>query len=68
MDVEGSEQEVLESNDWSRYRPEVIVIEQLSTDLRESMRHPTTAFLNERGYQLIAKAFNSAFFRLEERL
>jgi len=68
LDVEGSEQEVLESNDWSRYRPEVIVIEQLSTDLRESMRHPTTAFLNERGYQLIAKAFNSAFFRLEERL
>ena len=68
LDVEGSEQEVLESNDWSRYRPEVIVIEQLSTDLRESMRHPTTAFLNERGYELIAKAFNSVLFRLEERL
>jgi len=68
LDVEGSEQEVLESNDWSRYRPEVIVIEQLSTDLRESMRHPTTTFLNERGYELIAKAFNSVLFRLEERL
>jgi FkbM family methyltransferase len=67
LDVEGSEQEVLESNDWSRYRPEVVVIEQLSTDVSESMHHPTTAFLRERGYRLIAKAFNSTFFRLEER-
>jgi FkbM family methyltransferase len=68
LDVEGCEQEVLESNDWSRYRPEIIVMEQLSTDIHESMDHPTTMFLNRHGYRLIAKAFNSAFFKLEKSL
>jgi FkbM family methyltransferase len=67
LDVEGSESEVLESNDWSRHRPEIILIEQLSTDIEASMSHPTTRFLNEQGYRLIAKAFNSSFFRLEEK-
>jgi FkbM family methyltransferase len=65
LDVEGSEQEVLESNDWSQYRPEVVVIEQLSTDISDSMFHPTTRFLKEQGYQLFAKAFNSSFFKLK---
>jgi FkbM family methyltransferase len=66
IDVEGSEQEVLESNDWSRYRPQIILIEQLSTDIDESLAHPTTRFLSERGYRLVAKAFNSSFFALKE--
>jgi len=66
LDVEGSEQEVLDSNDWSRHRPEIILIEQLSTDIEGSLSHPTTKYLNERGYRLIAKAFNSSFFRLNE--
>lgn len=66
IDVEGSEQEVLETNDWARYRPEIILIEQLSTGIDESMVHPTTTFLNERGYRLVAKAFNSSFFALKE--
>jgi hypothetical protein len=67
IDVEGGEQEVLESNDWSRYRPEIILIEQLSTGIDESLRHPTTKFLNERNYRLVAKAFNSSFFELVEK-
>lgn len=67
LDVEGCEEEVLESNDWSRYRPEVIVMEQLSTDVEESMRHPTTSILKDRGYRLVAKAFNSAIFKRNDR-
>lgn len=62
IDVEGGEHEVLVSNDWSRYRPEIIVIEQLSTGIDESLQHPTTKFLNTMNYRLIAKAFNSSFF------
>ncbi|WGD55355.1 FkbM family methyltransferase [Bradyrhizobium sp. CB1650] len=66
LDVEGSEQDVLDSNDWSRYRPSVIVIEQLSTDLEASSHHPTTKFLSDLGYRLVAKAINSSFFKLKE--
>jgi FkbM family methyltransferase len=67
IDVEGSEQDVLESNDWDRYRPEVVLIEQLSSEIDESLVHPTTKFLNARGYRLVSRTFNTSFFVLKQK-
>jgi hypothetical protein len=63
---EGSEQEVLASNAWDLYRPDFILIEQLVTNLQSSLDHPTTRFLCSLGYELVGKAFNTAFFALKE--
>lgn len=66
VDVEGAEQEVLESNDWARFRPKIILIEQLETDLAECLSHPTGVFLTDKGYRLAAKAFNTSFFERKD--
>ena len=65
IDVEGLDYQVLLSNDWSKYRPKVILVEELSTSL-ESIPHEskTFAFLHGLGYELFAKTFNTSFYRL----
>ena len=55
VDVEGFDLEVLQSNDWERFRPKVILIEteqSLAIDLQSEITH----FLNEQKYTLIAKS------------
>jgi FkbM family methyltransferase len=49
VDVEGHDLEVLESNDWQRFRPKVIVVEDEELDPRESRIVRT---MNGHGYEL----------------
>lgn len=49
VDVEGHDLEVLESNDWKKFRPKVIVVEDEDLDPRESRIVRT---MNSRGYEL----------------
>ena len=49
VDVEGHDLEVLESNDWQRFRPKVIVVEDEDLDPRESRIVRT---MNRHGYEL----------------
>ena len=46
VDVEGRDLDVLESNDWCRYRPTAVIVE-------DSPDGGTRAFLFERGYALV---------------
>lgn len=64
VDVEGAEMGVLRSNDWTKYRPSILLVEQLATDLRQCLDHETTRFLAQWGYDPIAKAYNTTFFEL----
>lgn len=66
IDVEGVELDVLRSNDWARFRPDILLVEQLATDLEACLRHETTRFLQGVGYRPVAKAYNTAFFRRDE--
>jgi FkbM family methyltransferase len=50
MDIEGSEMEALQSNDWNKYRPRVIVIETQDVDPGDVESYPTVAYLRQRGY------------------
>ena len=52
VDVEGHDFEVLESNDWKRFRPRIIVVEDEKLDPRESQ---IVRMLNEHGYELCAQ-------------
>ena len=62
VDVEGKDYEVLQSNDWQRYRPRFVLAETLRTDLLSLHDCPVTNFLINVGYRPIAKAYNTSFF------
>lgn len=59
IDVEGSEMDVLESNDWVRYKPRVIVIELLGRTMSEVDAAPEVQFLVALGYQPVAMLYHS---------
>jgi hypothetical protein len=57
------EQMVLDSNNWDRYRPKIICMEILNTDVISATKSPTVEYLNTRGYDLFAKLDNTAFLK-----
>jgi FkbM family methyltransferase len=65
VDVEGKDEEVLRSNDWSRYRPRFILAETLRTDMLDMGKCPVVQFLRSVGYKPVGKAYNTSFFALE---
>jgi FkbM family methyltransferase len=62
IDVEGGERGVVESNDWQRFRPRIIIIEIPAKDVAALLEHQLSAFLIQRRYELFAKLYNSAIF------
>lgn len=63
VDCEGLDLVVLKSNDWSKYRPTVLVVEILNLKyLEEALVHPINVYLNSLEYKLFAKCYNSYFF------
>jgi FkbM family methyltransferase len=65
IDVEGLDYQVLLSNDWSKYRPKVLLVEELYTSLDILIKESQTFdFLQGRGYKLFARTFNTSFYKL----
>jgi hypothetical protein len=68
VDVEGMDEEVLRSNDWVKYRPQLVLAEDLAL---RSLTSPTDATLVRLmagyGYELFAKTVNTLFFRQSSR-
>ena len=62
IDVEGLDLEVLESNDWSRFRPTYILVEILNYSDSERDRNRVFVFMNNVGYSFFAKQVNTVFF------
>ena len=62
IDVEGKELDVLKTNDWQKYRPEVILVETHYLDLEFPQNNPVCAFLKTLDYRLFAKTNMTAFF------
>jgi FkbM family methyltransferase len=52
IDAEGFDLEVLKSNDFSKYRPRLILIEAHDVKINEIGRHPIVRFLGDQDYQL----------------
>lgn len=65
IDVEGLDYQVLLSNDWLKYKPTVLLVEELVTSLGAlPSQSKTFQFLQEQGYELFAKTCNTSFYRL----
>jgi FkbM family methyltransferase len=63
LDVEGYELEVLKSNEWERFRPRVIVVEEMSTKgIEEVPLLEINSFLVSHKYKLIGMIPNSLFY------
>jgi FkbM family methyltransferase len=62
VDVEGKDMEVLRSNDWDAFRPEVVVVETMSEDIDALMASPHHRYLLNKGYAALAKSVHSSFY------
>ena len=62
IDVEGMDLDVLQSNDWTLYRPRFLVVESLYTKLSDINALPTHQFMVEKNYELVAKAMHSLIY------
>ncbi len=66
IDVEGLDYDVLVSNDWTKYKPAIILIEDVGFDLHSMENSKVYNYLIGKGYSLIIKIFNTLFFRLKD--
>lgn len=63
VDIEGLDHEALLSNDWARFRPEVIAVEAHGFKLAHAGNHPTFQLLTGHGYGLVAHIFATSVYR-----
>lgn len=59
IDVEGLDEAVIRSLDFSKYRPEVLVVEMIGSDIEEALASDFYHYLREKNYRAHAKTGNS---------
>lgn len=64
IDVEGYDLQVLQSNNWDRYRPTFIVIESLENSLENLSNTSIHGYLVSNNYKVVAKAINSLVYTI----
>lgn len=62
IDVEGYDLQVLQSNDWTRFRPGCVLVESSGFDLGKPGGEPIHSFLEKQNYGLFAKTFNTLLY------
>ena len=65
VDVEGYDLKVVQSNDWTKFRPAYVLVESLDSSLTSVGDIPINRFLVGQGYILFAKTVNTLFYREE---
>lgn len=65
IDVEGFDLEVLQSNDWQKFRPSWVLVEQLNTPDIENLDFEIHHFMKSKEYKLFAKTYNTFFYKNE---
>ena len=66
VDAEGWDLIVLQSNNWKKYRPEVVLVEILHGMLNRYIDDPIAKFLMEQGYSPYAKSTNTWIFKIDD--
>ncbi|MBE9112105.1 FkbM family methyltransferase [Nodosilinea sp. LEGE 07298] len=64
VDVEGEDLNVLKSNDWGKFRPRLIAVEERDFDIQDPGKSEIFTFLRAQGYILKAKTLNTLLFVL----
>jgi len=65
IDVEGAEMSVLKSNNWEKYRPDVLLIEFIDMSIEEIFQTEMHKFLGVHSYDFFAKTGNTVFYNQE---
>ncbi len=63
IDAEGLDFEILQSNDWRKYRPSIVLTEEWSGSLEGLSDSKLYKLLNPLGYELYAKTVSTVFFK-----
>ncbi|MCS6928063.1 MAG: FkbM family methyltransferase [Saprospiraceae bacterium] len=63
IDVEGLDLQVLQSNDWSKYSPSFVMVEDINFSIENCNLSETYCFLRRCGYELVAVMKRSLLFR-----
>ena len=62
IDVEGKELDVLKSNNWERFIPNVIICELINVNLEKLSKNKVYKFLKSKNYLLYCKLLQNAIF------
>jgi len=62
IDVEGFDLQVLQSNDWTRFRPTCLLVEAESFNLADPGANRIHGFLEGQNYALFAKTYNTLIY------
>ena len=63
IDVEGLDLDVLLSNDWTKYRPKLILVEELRTNIKNLfINSDINKFLESKNYALHFRTYNTSFY------
>ncbi len=62
VDVEGLDLEVLKSNNWDKFRPNVLLVELLNSSLDSIALDPVYQFLSEKNYFVFSKCVKTVIF------
>lgn len=65
VDVEGLDLEVLRSNDWERFAPKILIVEDHQFDPEDPLKSEIVSFIKSKGYKLKANCFISLVFERE---
>lgn len=67
VDVEGLDFQVLKSNDWQKYHPSMVLVEQVDFDITANRQlPPLESYLQDQGYRLVSKTMNTLFFKKDD--
>lgn len=67
IDVEGLDYQVLKSNDWKKYRPKIVLIEDLEViSISKRQESAISLFMYEQGYQFYGKGVYTLIFKRED--
>ena len=62
VDAETHDLQVLQSNDWARYRPKLVIVEVLSSDHDDMRSSDVCAFMIAQGYAIVAWVYPNVIF------
>lgn len=62
IDIEGSELEIIRSINWKIFKPSLITIEILNTELKFLNKNKIYKILNNNGYKVFSKLYNTFIF------
>ena len=63
IDTEGLELQVLQSNNWEKYQPTIIIIEDQTIEIKKHLSSELNLFLEKQNYSLVSKSYYSYIYK-----